>query len=199
MVGLPLETDPDIEGIIALCKRIKHEFLKSSRARKRIGEITVSLNCFVPKPFTPFQWVAMEDVNTLKMKIKKIKAELKKVANLRIHADVPKWAYIQSLLSRGDRRVADILSLAHIANEISQNSFPGILLTTDFKNHFSGKSINAPKRSSVPGCVLRVAGCGLRFSSLAIRSPLIVLDVVLVLVLGKQKLMKYYSSHCRVR
>jgi radical SAM superfamily enzyme YgiQ (UPF0313 family) len=116
MVGLPLETDPDIEGIIALCKRIKHQFLKSSRARKRIGEITVSLNCFVPKPFTSFQWVAMEDINTLKKKIKKIKAELKKVANLRIHADVPRWAYIQALFSRGDRRVADILSLAHANN-----------------------------------------------------------------------------------
>jgi radical SAM superfamily enzyme YgiQ (UPF0313 family) len=116
MVGLPLETEPDIEGIIALCKRIKHEFLKSSRTRKRIGEITVSLNCFVPKAFTPFQWVAMDDLKTLKMKIKKIKTELKKVANLRIHADVPRWAYIQALFSRGDRRVADILSLAHTNN-----------------------------------------------------------------------------------
>ena len=116
MVGLPLETDPDVQGIIVLCKRIKHQFLTSSRARKRIGEITVSLNCFVPKPFTPFQWVAMEDVNTLKMKIKKIKAELKKLANFRIHADVPRWAYIQALFSRGDRRVADILSLAHANN-----------------------------------------------------------------------------------
>jgi radical SAM superfamily enzyme YgiQ (UPF0313 family) len=116
MVGLPLETDPDIEGIIALSKRIKHQFLKSSRAKRRIGEITISLNCFVPKPFTPFQWVAMEEINSLKTKIKKIKAELKKVANLRIHADVPRWAYIQALFSRGDRRVADILTLAHANN-----------------------------------------------------------------------------------
>jgi len=113
MVGLPMETEADIDGIIALCKRVKHHFLKSSRARKRIGEITVSLNCFVPKPFTPFQWIAMQDVKVLKNKIKKIKSELKKVANLRVHADVPRWAYIQALLSRGDRRVADILALAH--------------------------------------------------------------------------------------
>ena len=116
MVGLPLETDPDIEGIIALCKRIKHQFLKFSRTRQRIGEITVSLNCFVPKPFTPFQWVAMNDIKALKMKIKKVKTELKKVANLRIHADIPRWAYIQALFSRGDRRVADVLSLAHANN-----------------------------------------------------------------------------------
>ena len=113
MIGLPTETGDDVEAIIDLCKKIKHRFLRSSQSMKRIGEITVSLNSFVPKPFTPFQWVAMADVPTLKKKIKRIKAGLKKVANVRIHADVPRWAYIQALLARGDRRVADILSLAH--------------------------------------------------------------------------------------
>jgi radical SAM superfamily enzyme YgiQ (UPF0313 family) len=114
MVGLPTENDVDVEGIISLCKRIKHRFLKSSRARKRIGEITVSLNCFVPKPFTPFQWVAMDEIKGLKHKIKKIKIDLKKVPNLRVHADVPRWAYIQALFARGDRRVADVLTLSHV-------------------------------------------------------------------------------------
>jgi radical SAM family uncharacterized protein len=113
MVGLPLETMDDVEAIVTLCKQVKHKFLKSSRARKRIGEITVSLSCFVPKPFTPFQWVAMDDMNSLKNKIKTIKQGLKRVANVRVHADVPRWAYIQALLSRGDRKVAQILSLAH--------------------------------------------------------------------------------------
>ena len=132
MVGLPTETEADIDGIISLCKRIKHRFLKSSRARKRIGEITVSLNCFVPKAFTPFQWVAMQEANQLKNKIKKIKAELKKVPNLRVHADVPRWAYIQALLSRGDRRVADVLSLAHANN----GNWPQTLKTTPINPDF---------------------------------------------------------------
>ena len=113
MIGLPTETTDDVEAIIALCKQIKHRFLKSSRSQKRIGEITVSLNCFVPKPFTPFQWVAMDEVSSLKKKIQKIKNELKKVPNIRIHSDIPRWAYIQALFSRGDRKVADILALAH--------------------------------------------------------------------------------------
>lgn len=113
MIGLPTETMDDVEAIIRLCKRIKHRFLKSSRSQKRIGDITVSLNCFVPKPFTPFQWVAMDEVASLKKKIQKVKNELKKVPNIRIHADVPRWAYLQALFSRGDRRVADILQLAH--------------------------------------------------------------------------------------
>ncbi|MGD8610039.1 MAG: radical SAM protein [Desulfobacterales bacterium] len=113
MIGLPTETGEDVEAIIRLAKKIKHRFLKASRSQKRIGDITVSLNCFVPKPFTPFQWVAMAETAVLKKKIKKIKTELRKVANLRVHADIPRWAYIQGLFSRGDRRVADILCLAH--------------------------------------------------------------------------------------
>ncbi len=113
MVGLPTETMDDVEAIVSLCKKIKHQFLKTSRTRKRIGEITVSLNSFVPKPFTPFQWVAMEEVSSLKKKIRKVKEGLKKVANVRVHSDIPRWAYIQALLSRGDRKVAQILLLAH--------------------------------------------------------------------------------------
>jgi len=113
MVGLPTETKEDVDAIVRLCKHIKHRFLKASKVTKRIGEITVSLNSFVPKPFTPFQWVAMEDMRTLKTKIKRVKEGLKKTANLRVHADIPRWAYIQGLLSRGDRQVSQILLLAH--------------------------------------------------------------------------------------
>jgi len=113
MIGLPTETIDDVESIVRLCKKIKHGFLKASRSRKRIGEITVSLNSFVPKPFTPFQWVAMDEVGTLKKKIQRVKHALKKVPNIRIHSDIPRWAYLQALFSRGDRKVADILQLAH--------------------------------------------------------------------------------------
>ena len=95
MVGLPTETDADVTAVIDLCKQIKHRFLKSSRTRGRIGEITVSLNSFVPKPMTPFQWAAMDEVFTLKRKGKKIKEGLRRVANLRLHHDVPKHAYLQ--------------------------------------------------------------------------------------------------------
>lgn len=113
MVGLPTETLSDVDAIVTLCKQVKHLFLKSSQARKRIGEITVSLNSFVPKPFTPFQWVAMDDVRQLKNKIKRVKQGLKRVANVRVHADIPRWANVQGLLARGDRKVARILALAH--------------------------------------------------------------------------------------
>lgn len=132
MIGLPTETSEDVEGIIKLCKKMKHRFLKSSRPRRRMGEITVSLNSFVPKPFTPFQWVAMDDIAVLKGKIKKIKAALNKVANVRVHADIPRWAHIQALLSRGDRRVADILLLAHRNKGNWPQTFKATPLNPDF-------------------------------------------------------------------
>lgn len=113
MVGLPTETMSDVEAIVAFCKKIKHRFLKASRTKKRLGQISVSLNSFIPKPFTPFQWVPFEEIRILKAKIKHVKDGLKRVPNVRVHADVPRWAYIQALLSRGDRRVAQLLSAAH--------------------------------------------------------------------------------------
>ena len=113
MIGLPTETMEDIEAIINLCKKVKHVFLKSSRAKGRMGGITVSINSFVPKPHTPFQWAAMDDIQTLKLKRKHIQKGLKQVPNVRMHADIPRWAYVQALLSRGDMRVADMLEAAH--------------------------------------------------------------------------------------
>lgn len=132
MVGLPTETMDDVEAIVTICKKIKHRFLKSSRIRKKMGDITVSLNCFVPKPFTPFQWAAMDSVKSLKMKIKKVKEGLKKVANVSVHADVPRWAYIQALLSRGDRKVAQILLSAHQNRGNWPKTFKSTPVNADF-------------------------------------------------------------------
>jgi len=113
MIGLPTETSADVDAIVDLVKQIKHRFLKTSRGKGFMGDMTVSLSSFVPKPFTPFQWVAMDAVKTLKRKIRRVKNGLKQTANVRVHADVPRGAHLQGLIARGDRRVADILLLAH--------------------------------------------------------------------------------------
>ncbi len=112
MIGLPTETFEDIDAIIHLCMQVKRRFLKVSRANRRIGIITININPFVPKPFTPFQWAAMAGQQELNRKIKHIRAGLKRVSNVRVHAESPRRAYIQAFLSRGDRRVADVLQLA---------------------------------------------------------------------------------------
>ncbi len=132
MVGLPTETHDDVKEIVDLCKRVKHRFLKTSRGKKRIGHITVSLNCFVPKPHTPFQWVPFEETRSLKEKIRLVKDGLKKVANVRVHADIPKWAYIQALLSRGDRRIAGLLEMVHQNKGNWPQSLKAFPLNPDF-------------------------------------------------------------------
>ena len=132
MIGLPTETADDVEAIVGLCKKIKHVFLSRSRGQKRIGAITVSLSSFVPKPVTPFQWAAMDDVATLKKKIRTVKDGLRKVPNVRVHADVPRWAYVQALLSRGDRRVAGILELTHKNRQNWPQSLKETPLNADF-------------------------------------------------------------------
>lgn len=111
MIGLPTETMEDIKSISVLCRKIKKVFLDLSREKKRIGQITVSVNPFVPKPFTPFQWVAMDRPSSLKNKIMAIKDGLKNEANIRLETESMKRSYIQALISRGDRRVGDILSI----------------------------------------------------------------------------------------
>lgn len=113
MVGLPTETAEDIEAIIALVKAVKHRFLKLSRGRGAIGTVSVSVNSFVPKAFTPFQWAAMADVPALKGKLKRLAAALRRIPNVRFSGDIPRWAYVQGLLARGDRRVAGILAAVH--------------------------------------------------------------------------------------
>ena len=132
MVGLPTETMSDVEAIVALCKQVKHRFLKASRTTKRIGQITVSLNSFIPKPSTPFQWVPLEDVKILKAKIKHVKEGLRRVANVRVHSDVPRWAYIQALLARGDRRTAQLLAAAHENNGNWAKTLKASIINPDF-------------------------------------------------------------------
>jgi radical SAM superfamily enzyme YgiQ (UPF0313 family) len=113
MVGLPTETLEDIEEIPRLVKYLEHRVVKDSRGKKRLGQITLSLSSFVPKPFTPFQWAPFLEVGELKKRLKLVRQGLQGLKEVRVHTDLPKWAYVQALLSRGDRRVGELLLAAH--------------------------------------------------------------------------------------
>ncbi len=113
MVGLPTETLDDVREIARLAKHLQHRVIKESRGNKRFRQITLSVASFVPKPWTPFQWVPFGDVKDLKQCQKLIRQELSGVKEVRVHTDLPKWAYTQALIARGDRRVGDMLLLAH--------------------------------------------------------------------------------------
>lgn len=113
LMGLPTETHHDVDEIVELVKKIKHRMVKESAERGKIGRIKLSVNCFIPKPFTPFQWFPMAEIGSLKEKQKQLRKKLSKSGGIMVNTDVPKWAYIQALLSLGDRRVGSILLGAH--------------------------------------------------------------------------------------
>ncbi len=116
IIGLPTEEWEDVEQILRLLKLIKHCVVKEGAPKGRVINIKANISCFVPKPFTPFQWVNMEEVEELKKKQKWLSKKIGKEGGIRVSFDVPKWAYIQTLLSVGDRRVSHMLLLAHKFN-----------------------------------------------------------------------------------
>ena len=105
MLGLPTETDEDIEAIIALIYKIH-------KAGNRQLQINVTLSPFVPKPFTPFQWVAMEDAESLLQKAIKIKSAFAKTKNIKIHYHTIENSVLEALLSRGDKKIAEVIEIA---------------------------------------------------------------------------------------
>jgi len=109
IIGLPTETDADLDELIALVQRIRERVIGAARKERRLGEVVLSVNPFVPKPFTPFQWCGMEEVKSLERKGKLLREAVGRLSNVRLLMESPKDAYLQALLSRGDRRLAALL------------------------------------------------------------------------------------------
>jgi radical SAM superfamily enzyme YgiQ (UPF0313 family) len=109
IIGLPSETMTDLEEMVSLIVGVRERVVAAAKAKGRLGEVTLSINPFVPKPFTPFQWCGMEEVKSLEGKIKFLQQTVGRLANLRLISESPRDAYLQALLSRGDRRLAALL------------------------------------------------------------------------------------------
>ncbi|HUT03941.1 MAG TPA: radical SAM protein [bacterium] len=109
IVGLPGESLKDVEKIVSLVKQMKHGLRKRSLGKRDVF-INVSVSSFVPKAHTPFQWEAMLPPSELARRIKVIETGLSGTRGVSVHADVPKWAFVQGVLSRGDRRISKLVS-----------------------------------------------------------------------------------------
>jgi radical SAM superfamily enzyme YgiQ (UPF0313 family) len=109
IIGLPGETDGDLDEMIRLIETIRERVIERGRANKRLGEISVSVNPFIPKPFTPFQWCGMEPLPSLERKVKLLESRLKRLSNVKLKVESLRESYLQALLSRGDRRLAPLL------------------------------------------------------------------------------------------
>ena len=111
MNDLPTETDEDIEGIALLAKHVVDKFYATPNRPKKAPSVTVSVSCFIPKPFTPFQWEAQVSMEELERK-QRVLAEKITDRKIRYAYHDARVSHVEAVLARGDRRLADALELA---------------------------------------------------------------------------------------
>lgn len=109
MIGLPFEEDEDVEAIISMTGEVR-EYMRRLGSK---GTLTLSINPFIPKPLTPFQWLPMEEIKSVETKLKYIKNAFRDTKGIDVLIESPKESYIQGILARGDRRIAEALHDAH--------------------------------------------------------------------------------------
>ncbi len=100
MVGHPTETDEDIDALIRFVLEVRQRFRRT---------LIINATPFVPKPHTPFQWVAMTDASEIQRRQRKIQKALSRHRVI-VRADSPQWAQVQGVLARGDRALARVLA-----------------------------------------------------------------------------------------
>ena len=107
MIGLPTETDQDLDELVTLVEGILAQGRKHGRK-----QVNVSVGSFVPKSWTPFQWAPFDGVETLERKLAYLKERFRRVRGARMKWHEPREAEIECALSRGDRRVGRVLHTA---------------------------------------------------------------------------------------
>jgi radical SAM superfamily enzyme YgiQ (UPF0313 family) len=103
MIGLPTESDDDIEEIIKLTLALK------GRVDRAGSRLTLTVQPFVPKAGTPFQWLPMSDAETLSHRLAALKNSLEP-KGIEVRSESVGWARVQGVLSRGDERLAQALA-----------------------------------------------------------------------------------------
>ena len=112
MIGLPTETDEDVSGISSLATLVADQYFALPREQRARGlSITVSTSCFVPKPHTPFQWMAQDSIENLTRKQKLLQGVIKQRA-IKYNWHEASVSYLEGVFARGDRRLVDVLIAA---------------------------------------------------------------------------------------
>lgn len=114
MVGLPTETEEDIDAIITMAEEVQAH-METVGCH---GRLTLSVNPFIPKPFTPFQWMPMTDKKIVAKRLQRLKKGLRKNRRIEVLVESPKEAYIQGVLARGDRRWSKAIAYAAERNGV---------------------------------------------------------------------------------
>lgn len=112
MLGLPTETEEDLDGIAELAQKVVDEFYKNPDKPKGKGvTVSVSVSCFVPKPHTPFQWEPQDGIEDFRQKQEYLKTRITtRKINLSVHN--PETSALEAAFARGDRRLASVIEAA---------------------------------------------------------------------------------------
>ncbi len=106
MMGLPTETDEDIIGIAELGQKVAR--LYRYITKRRDVKVTVSVSCFVPKPYTPFQWFPQNSLEEFQRKQKLLKEHIKDRA-VQFNYHDARTSIMEGFISRGDRRLSKVI------------------------------------------------------------------------------------------
>ena len=113
MDGLPTETDDDIAGIANLAKNVLTAYYNNpERNRQRPPQVTISVACFIPKPFTPFQWEAQDTIESLDRK-QELLGSCITDRKIRYHYHDKKVSRLEAVMARGSRLLGPVLLEAH--------------------------------------------------------------------------------------
>ena len=108
MLGLPTETDEDIVGIAEMADRVLHCWRTYAKNKSRGVRITISTSCFIPKPHSPFQWEAQISMEEYLRRVNLLRASIT-ARNVVYNWHDAETSLIEAVLSRGDRKVADVI------------------------------------------------------------------------------------------
>jgi radical SAM superfamily enzyme YgiQ (UPF0313 family) len=109
MVGLPTETQDDLDALVSQAQFIKQRF--AAKTGRRGAELVLNVSCFVPKAQTPMQWAPQDSPAELKRKLAYVKSKLQP-KGIEVRIDSPRWAALEAIFSRGDRRQAPAILVA---------------------------------------------------------------------------------------
>ena len=113
MLGLPTETDEDVDGIADLARKVARCYFSQPKEKRAPGlRITVSASVFVPKPITPFEWCAQLDQKTVIERQTRLKKELLSIKGVDFKYHSPDVSYMEAAFARGDRRLGAVLEKA---------------------------------------------------------------------------------------
>jgi len=114
MMGLPGETMDDVLGIADIAARIRSIYYEVPKEKRGGGfKLTVSVSCFVPKPHTPFQWAAQDDITVFEDKQRALKDALRSVKGVKFNWHDARLSMLEAVFSRGDRRLSAVLMNAY--------------------------------------------------------------------------------------